>query len=107
MFLPYMPVLVLCQDNGQRIRCIKNLPNIFAASDINLFFRLQRVMFPPLENAVRKSYSKSSWLLYEIRIFELKYVNRTVIKAVYCTFYVRKFCPAALSALLFTYCMTM
>lgn len=34
--------------------------------------------------------------------FELKYVNRTVIKAIYCMFYVRKSCPAALSALLFT-----
>ena len=43
-------------------------------------------VFAPLENAVRKMYSKSYWLLYEIRIFELKYVNRTVIKAVYCTF---------------------
>lgn len=26
----------------QRIRSIKNIPNILAASDINLFFRLQR-----------------------------------------------------------------
>ena len=59
-------------------------------------------VFAPLENAVRKMYSKSYWLLYEIRIFELKYVNRTVIKAVYCTFYVREFCPVAQFTLLFT-----
>ena len=59
-------------------------------------------MFPPLENAVRKTYSKTPWLLYEIRIFELKYVNRTVIKAIYCMFYVRESCPAAVPILLFT-----
>lgn len=59
-------------------------------------------MFPPLENAVRKMYSKIPWLLYEIRIFELKYVNRTVINAIYCMFYVRKSCPAAVPILLFT-----
>lgn len=86
----------------QRIRSIKNIPNIFAASDINLFLDYRGVMFPPLENAVRKTYSKTPWLLYEIRIFERKYVNRTVIKVIYCMFYVRESCPAVLSALLFT-----
>ena len=37
-------------------------------------------------SSVRKSYSKSPCLLYRIRIFNRKYVIRTVFEVFYCTF---------------------
>lgn len=86
----------------QRIRSIKTSQIYLQSLTSTSFLDYRGVMFPPLENAVRITYSKTPWLLYEIRIFELKYANRTVIKVIYCMFYVRESCLAALSALLFT-----
>lgn len=57
-------------------------------SECGLFSCVRNDVLLSQETAVRKSYSKSVQLLYKIRIFGRKYVNRTVVGAIYCMFYV-------------------
>ncbi len=42
----------------------------------------------PFKYRVRKTYSVFEHLLYKLRTFGSKYVNRTVIHSIYCTNYV-------------------